>query len=203
MSVFPCQPFHEQLIQYVADGEPALASYALLRAHLAACPACRALARRLRIVENGLRTYPAVSPAPQTTEFIMRAITRENQPRQEEWRLVTWDVWVPALAFALALIVAIMSLPVQSSTSISVRELAGTLIALPSPLDTWLFSLRELMSQNLFWAIWIGIFVTMAGLGVSLSLSHWDEDNSESLDRLETRLSDAATRLWDHGRHVH
>ena len=68
----PCEQCRRELAEYVADGEPALACYQALRAHLQVCSACRAYALRLSLVEDALRTYPPVSFVPEMTPLVMR-----------------------------------------------------------------------------------------------------------------------------------
>ena len=196
-----CEPFRRQLPQYVADGEPLEAAYNSLREHLRVCPACNAFAERLRLVEGALRTYPSVSPAPDMTERIMQAVSSESQTRQEEWQILPWDVWVPVLAFLLAVAIALMSIPADLLSAGAAPEWGTVVIHLPRFLNAWLGSLQ--IGEGQFWAIWIGIFAAMAGVGISLSLSNWTPEHSQSLDRLETRVTDMATRLWGHGRRVH
>jgi hypothetical protein len=195
-----CEQFGRQLPQYIADGEPELAIYSGLRDHLATCPACRTYASNLRVVEEALRNYPSVSPAPAMAGLILQATSQARQADQEEWHLLTWDVWVPALAFALALLIAIVSFPSQHGTITSLRELAGTIVAWPGPIGNWLAAIQEMTKESLFWVIWVGIFAVAAGIGICLSLMHWNRENSKSLDRIETRIADAAARFWDHGR---
>lgn len=195
-----CEQIRRQLPQYVADGEPMQAAYSGLREHLRVCPSCRAFAARLRLVEGALRTYPSVSPAPEMAEKIICSFSSESQARQEEWHILPWDVWVPVLAFALAVMIALMSIPSELLSATAAPEWGTVVINWPSAIGAWLNSLRLQLGEGQFWAIWIGIFATTAGLGISLSLSNWTPKHSQSLDRLETGVTDVATRLWDHGR---
>jgi len=196
-----CEQIRRQLPQYVADGEPMLAAYSGLREHLRVCPSCRAFAARLRLVEGALRTYPSVSPAPEMTEKIISSISSESQARQEEWHLLPWDVWVPVLAFVLAVAIALMSIPSGLLSATAAPAWSTVVVKLPSALSAWLGSLQ--IGESQFWAIWIGIFAATAGLGISLSLSNWTPKHSQSLDRLETRVTDVAARFWNPGRRAH
>lgn len=197
-----CQQLREQLIQYVADGEPVSIAYDGLRAHLAACPICGAELDRLRLVEQALRTYPLTLPKTDVTAHVLRAIAAQ-QVKQEAWHPLPWDVWVPVAAFAVAIIIAMMSLPSQPTTTVALQELAASPIVWPSPIDGWIMTVQRIMAESSFWAIWIGLFAATAGLGLGLSLANWDKRNSESLDRLETEISHTASRLWDQARRAH
>jgi hypothetical protein len=198
-----CKHVQRLLAQYIADGEPALSTYSALREHLNVCTACRDYAMRLRTVENALHTYPFVSPDPATAERVVRTLFLENRPAEEEWHWLPWDVWVPALAFALAILIAVMSIPQHLLVGAGTPNLEGTLAVWPSVLSAWLTSLQSRLGETVFRAIWLGVFATTAGLGISLSLVCWSALNSESLDQLESRVSDLAERVRHPLRHAH
>ena len=193
-----CRQVGSDLPQYIADGEPELACHDALRAHLALCPHCRAYAERLHIVERALQSYPLASPNPQIVTLTMRRISAQEQAAQEEWRLLPWDVWVPAVAFFLAIVVAMMCLPPNLLPAVPLTDLERTVIIESAPIPLGLQ-----MNTELFWALWLGLSVIAAGLGLSLGLSHWNAANSKSLGRLETHVTDAATKLWDYARRTH
>jgi predicted anti-sigma-YlaC factor YlaD len=192
-----CERVRAQLPQYVADGEPTLPAYSALREHLRMCASCRAFAARLRLVEGALHAYPRVSPAPEMAEAISRAVAQESQPAREGWRILPWDVWVPAVAFALAVVIAVMSIPAEVLSATSAPAWGAVVIQWPSWISAWFTALHLKLGESQFWAIWIGIFATTAGLGISLSLTNWTARHSQSLDRLEARVTHAAARLWD------
>ena len=193
-----CDQCCEESPQYIADGEPALARHQVLRAHLQACDRCRAYALRLRVVEDALRTYPPVSPDPGMTLLVMRRIVAQDRRGEEQWHLLPWDVSVPALALILALGLVIVSMPPQPSPAVPVQELDRAFFELPSTIDAWLTPVRALMSKDIFWAAWSGVFATTAGLGIGLSLANWNALNRQGLDRLGDRIAHAVT--WVFGR---
>ncbi|HUV95091.1 MAG TPA: hypothetical protein VMX14_09720 [Anaerolineae bacterium] len=193
-----CDQCCEESPQYIADGEPALARHQVLRAHLQACDRCRAYALRLRVVEDALRTYPPVSPDPGMTLLVMRRIVAQDRRGEEEWHLLPWDVSVPALALILALGLVIVSMPPQPSPAVPVQELERASFELPSVIGAWLTPVRALMSKDIFWAAWSGVFATTAGLGIGLSLANWNALNRQGLDRLGDRIAHAVT--WVFGR---
>ena len=199
----PCEQIQERLPQYVADGEPALPEYYSLRAHLRDCPICRAYAKRLRSVEAALRTYPLVSPDADVTTRVIRAVYAENQSREGEWHLLPWDLWVPAVALMMALLIAVISVPPHLLPEPPIQQLGGAAENWPSPVSAWAASILPQTDREVFWAIWTGIFVTAAGVGLSLSLACWNALNTRSLDHLEEHVLAVANRLRRITRHPH
>ena len=197
-----CERTQEQLPQYVADGEPASTQYAAIRAHLRACRPCRAEARRLRLVEEALRSYPPVRPDASLAARILEALSAEGSAQKEEWRLFPWDVWVPALSFALAVLLAMMFIPPHLLPVTSVQGFESGLANWPSSVDAWT-KLPSLLEEDVFWSAWSGIFAATAGIGLSLSLACWSALNSRSLGNLEEHITDAAHRLWGFARRAH
>lgn len=190
-----CDLTCDSLPQYVADGETESLAYASVRAHLRVCATCRAQALALRHVEQGLRNLPLVVHDPLLTARILRRVAAESDTIAEEWRLLPWAVWVPALAVVLAIVFAAASLPMPSS---------ATLVqGLRAMLSGWLPSAPVQVDAVLFWAIWLAVFATSAGVGIGLSLSHWDSSASHSLGKVQSRVSGAAARLWGLARRTH
>jgi hypothetical protein len=197
-----CRRVLQVLPQYIADGEPRLGYGDDMCYHLTVCPACRAHALRLRRVENALRTYPLVSPVPETVASTLRQITRQERFSREEWQALPWDIWVPALAILLAIVVTIALLPPQLLPSIPVTELGRGVSDLPTVIATQPAPVPLQVKTDLFWALWIGLSAILGGIGLSLGLSNWSKGNSRSLGRLETRVTTAAVRLWEQARHT-
>ncbi|HHX66043.1 MAG TPA: zf-HC2 domain-containing protein [Chloroflexi bacterium] len=188
-----CDQVQRWLPEFVAAGEPPLSTYAPLLRHLNECPACQAYAADLRVVEGALHDRPIAMPSPNMAPEIMAMISHEEESASEE-RLLTWDVWVPVLALGLALLITLMAVPValpSDAPSIGVS------------LTTWIASLSETVKKDLFWAIWSGVFVTTAGLGISLALGAWDEGNSRRLSHLEQDAMEIMDRLWTRARRAH
>jgi len=194
-----CERFREQLAQYIADGEPACSDYEPLRQHLVHCARCQTLAKDLRIVETALASYPLIVAPPTLRAELMRTIMQERQALQEEWRLLPWDVWVPAVAFGLALLIALLSLPAQLWQAAPVPESPD----IWAKFGLWLNSLRLPNGDGLFWVIWVGVFATTAGLGLCLSLTNWTHDHTRQVEDLEARVADTVTHLWDQARRAH
>jgi len=208
-----CEHYQRELPQYVSDGESSLVRYSGrsprrsrprsptdvgdqdLRAHLALCAECREYARRLRLVEDALRTYPPVSPSADLAPLVMCRISAQGRKGNEEWHPFPWDVWVPSVAFVLALVLVVMFMPAQPLPAEPVGTLEGTLSRWPGAFDTLVTNVRALMSQDIFWAIWSGIFATTAGLGIGLSLSCWSALDRKRLEELQDRFDDMATRV--------
>jgi len=198
--VFSCNQFQEELPQYVADGERPLPQYDALRAHLQECASCRDHVDRLRLVEGALYSYPRMAPDPTLTDRILLAIA-EHEIEAEDWRPLPWDVWVPALAFIATFLVIMFSFPSNNFTLISVRESKNAFVSWSELLHNGA-SLWEGMGTDLLWAIWSGIFATIAGLGLGVSITCWNELQSSSVHQLEERLTDTVHRLWGRARHI-
>ncbi len=195
-----CERVQRQLSQYVADGAPRLVCYTGLRAHLRSCVACRALARQLSHVEDALTTLPMVVPDPILIERIVRVVDLDRQGTElceqpGEWRLFPWDIWVPALTLVLALSIVGMSVPAHLLPWKAMSELENMPVNWTSLVDATKMWFRYGVDPDRFWAIWIGAFVALAGLGLSMSLSSWDLRHRRRLDHLESQASDVAQRL--------
>jgi hypothetical protein len=192
-----------ELYQYVADGEPDLPAYRNLRAHLATCAQCRDTVERLRSVEAGLRTMPTAVPPVALTPVIMREVYASERPVHEDWHLFSWEVWVPVVAFAIALLIAMISMPSHLFTSMTVAELEGALRQMPSNGSGLLAPLDQLTRSDIFWVIWTSLFVTTAGLGLGLSLKHLNRAAREYISELQGWLFDSASRLLGRTRDAH
>lgn len=192
-----CKHLREQLVQYIADGEPTEATYDPLRRHLACCANCETLANDLRVVEAALARYPTVTAPPALRSKLIETILQQRQASEEQWHLLPWDVWVPAVAFGLALLIALISLPTQWWQAAPGSPDLGV------NLNLWLASLQTPISDGLFWAIWVGVFATTAGLGLCLSLTNWTRDHTRRVEDLEARVADTVTHLWDQTRRAH
>ena len=195
-----CNRAQGQLPQYVADGAPGLVNNSGLRAHLRNCVACRELARQLSHVEDALTTLPMAAPDPVLTRRIMCAISLDSHAAELReqpgaWRLFPWDVWVPALTFVLALCIVGMSVPGPLLPWTATGELENMPVNWTSLVDATKGWLRYGVDPDRFWAIWIGVFFALAGLGLSLSLSSWNVYNSRRLDHLESQATGVAHRV--------
>lgn len=195
-----CKRAQEQLPQYVADGERASPRYAALRTHLASCAACRAHAQRLRLVEEALRTYPRAHPTPLLTDRILETVGRERAA-MEEWRPLSWDVWVPVIVFVMALLIASTSLPQGMPARVPDTRLTETLATWPYFLQTR-STLWGKMDKELLWAVATGIFATVAGLGMGVTLASWNKLDAFDLGGLERRITSMAHRLLKRARRV-
>jgi hypothetical protein len=189
-----CKQVQRWLPQYVADGEPDLANCAPLLRHMDECLICNAYAQDLRMVEGALRSRPVVAPPNMMATRIMDALADEGA-WDEEPSVLTWEVWVPGLALLVAIFVAIVALP--SSMTPASHGVNG------SPFAAWVASLSESVKKDMFWAIWSGIFVSTAGLGISVAMGAWDETNTRRLNHLEQNAADMVDRLWTRARRAH
>ncbi len=198
-----CDRARRSIVQYIADGEPALPVYASLRAHLGTCASCRAEAERLRAVEGALRVMPVAAPPVGLAPEVMRRVNSLGQPPREEWRLFSWETWVPVVAFAVALLIAMISMPANLLSSMTLYELESTLRALPGQAGGWLSPMESITRNELFWVIWTSLFVTMAGVGFSLSLRNLSREATAWLAEWCDRLTDVTDRAWQRARNAH
>ena len=191
-----CDMFCDLLAEWVADGEPESVAYAGLRRHMQTCPQCSVLLPPLRRAEEALRAYPTIQADPALLRRIIEAISLEQLPEIEQWRLLPWDVWVPAVAVGGALLILLYAVPTD------VRSMAF-LGAAPAPqvfsgdVEGRLAALRALVDQDRFWAIWSAAALMLSGAGLKLFLSRWDEATKRQVDRFEEQVSDAANRIVD------
>jgi hypothetical protein len=188
-----CAQYQHQLAGFAAAdaaGEPSRHEYDALRRHLAACAFCRAELARLLQVEAALRSWPLAPPPHDLVRPVMAQLARE--PRQPDWRWLPWSVWLPALAIALALGMALAaSVTGQPLPPASIAGPSGLGLALTqtSPLS----ELRQplgVAGRELFWAIWCGLFLTLAGLGIGLGLA----TSRDTIDEVSAELRER----WEH-----
>lgn len=171
-----------------------------LERHLAECAACRAEAERLRCVEEALWRYPGVTPPATLTADVMRRVAEERQAVEEEWRVLPWDVWVPAVAFLLALLVAVASIPPHLLPTMSGDAIGGTVASWSEQVNGWLAPIQGPAQGGLLWSVLPAILATTAGVGLAVALSAWPSDE---LSAVESRVTDAASRLWNLARRAH
>ncbi len=200
-----CNQVRPGLTEYIADmvsgsGTGASREAEALERHLEECAACRAEAERLRRVEEALWSYPGVTAPAGLTADVMRRVAMERPAAQEEWRMLPWDVWVPAVAFLLALLVAVASIPPHLLSAMPGDEIGGTVVSWSEQVNGWLAPIQGPAQGGLLWAALAAILATTAGLGLSLALSEW---SSDEVSAIESRVTDAASRLWNTARRAH
>jgi hypothetical protein len=154
---------------------------------------------RLRRVEEGLRTHPRRAVDPAMTARILAAIAEESSVQREggadAWQLLPLDVWLPAATLLTALMILVLSIP-EHLGSLASRyapqpELLERAVSLPQVLAP----VQEGTSDPLFWAVWIGLSVVLAGLGLCVSLSAWSADSSQGLAQIEAEVAGFVQRL--------
>jgi len=191
-----CDEVRSKLVSYAA-GDVADAESHTIRRHLARCADCAGEEQRLRWVEEALWRYPGVNPPAGLTAAVMRRVARERPLPAEEWRLLPWDVWVPCVAFVLALLVAMVSIPPDLLPAMSGTGVRGTVMAWSEQVNSWLAPVQGPAQGGLLWAVVGALLATTAGLGLSLAISACTADQ---VDEIEARVNDAATRLWSFAR---
>ena len=189
-----CEHMRERLPEFVAEGEPGAAQHSDLRGHLLRCSVCRAYTADLRAVERALRTYPLTPADPQLTARILEYVLSHSRI-EEPWVPLPWSVWVPGAALIMAAVLVIISVPAQTLQGVTPPPTELGPVALPAWIVAWVQSVRTGATAERFWAVWVGAFMALAGIGVALGLMGWNTQNSRSLDDLEQRVADAAQRV--------
>lgn len=179
-----CEPYCTALPQYVADGEPATPAHAALRRHLRECAACRGQLARLREVETALRAYPTVAAPPELAATTMARIEALNAAPHEEWRWLPWNLWLPALVLICAAAIVALALP----DALLVDSLIEAGADWSASLEVWLAALSRQTETSSFWAVWLGVFVSAAGLGLTVALSGWRHVGEGSHRALQARV---------------
>jgi anti-sigma factor RsiW len=194
-----CETVSDILPQFVADGEPRTSEYAALQDHLAICAACQRYLQQLRCVEHGLRAYPPQAADASLTARIMAAIAEEPglpvQAEDDDWRLLPLDVWLPAAALLLALTILALSIPEHLSSLVSRYTPQPEVLQRTVSLSQGLAPLQVGFGDPAFWALWIGLFVALAGVGLCVSLSAWGPNSSAGLAQLEVEVAAWMQRL--------
>jgi anti-sigma factor RsiW len=194
-----CETIVDTLPQYVADGEPCTPEYAALQDHLATCAACQQHLEQLRWVEQGLRTYPEPAVDPDLTARIMGEIAEERgfqtQAGADDWRLLPLDVWLPTATLLATLTILALSIPEHLHSLASRYAPQPDLLQRTVSLPQWLASFEGGVGDPAFWALWIGLFVALAGLGLCISLRAWSTDSAEGLAQLEAGVASWMRRL--------
>ncbi len=181
-----CPNYRSQLAEYAARGGLSPRELAELQAHLATCANCRQELVRLQRVDEALRTWPLESPRRDLTPRVMAVIKAE--PLQEEWHWLPRGPWLLALVVSLVLgfmlagnMAGTMVAPLSASAGAVKVELLLSTAPLHQPLS--------FAGTELFWAVWCGFFVTIAGGGICLALTsgghHLDEVSEDLRERLE------------------
>jgi len=188
--MWSCETCRRHLPQYIADRDVASAVARELEAHLSGCAACRDYAQRLCDVEEALRQYPLRVPSPELSERVMQVVERESRRREDDWVLLPWDVWVPALALLIALVVAVMSLPARTFGAPSpLVSLGESMVAWSQGFLRWGASLLQGANDGDFWALWTVASVLLALLGITIGWSGWRSADDDAHRQLQTRLA--------------
>lgn len=195
-----CPEIRALLPEYVAEGKPGGPAYAALRAHLAACPRCRAQMERLCRVEAALRSWPIAAAPPDLAPYVLAALVGERRDA-EPWQVLPWRIWVPALAVTVALFVSVVAMSLDAWPSAD--QVQTLLSGWHASILAWLAPLQVRVDPSIFWAIWSGIFVTTAGLGISLGLRAFNQLDRQELDHLEEQAGEVADRVWGRLRGAH
>lgn len=193
-----CGEYRRWLGEHMLDDLNAMDYPRDLRAHLADCAACRRYAQKLQIIDTALRERPLRSVSPYLSQRIMRSVERMEQ---EHWEILPWSVWLPALAVAGGLIVAAYSFPTGHflPQEISFWERSVTLAG-AQPVSLLEPPLGE---SDAFWALWSAVFAVISGLGISLGLNSFHEEQRECVQEVKQDLQSRAERLLHPLRHAH
>ena len=189
-----CEHMRNRLPEFVAEGEPGSPQYSDLRAHISRCSLCAEYMADLRAVERALRAYPLAPAAPELTARILEYVLAHGR-LDDRWVALPWSVWVPGAALIAAMLLVLINVPPQAIQGIAEQPMDLAPLALPGWVSAWVRSAINSTTAASFWAIWVGAFVALAGVGVGLGLRGWSTQNSRSLDDLEQRVAHAAQRV--------
>jgi anti-sigma factor RsiW len=183
-----CEWYEDLLPQYVADGEPATRETAALRAHLASCPACADLLARLRHVEDALQTYPQPALPGALAAHVVAEVGQAGSREPGAWEWLPWNVWVPVLVLAIAVLLAGFSAPQQAFAPGPMVDLAPTADEWSATLDGWTSGLVASPHSDPLVLVWIGGSVLAAIAGMLIGLSAWRQADPTSHDLLQVRV---------------
>jgi anti-sigma factor RsiW len=187
-----CRWCEDLLPQYVADGEPATRETARLREHLAACPACADLLVRLRHVETALLAYPQPALPGALAPHVVAQVAQAGPREPGAWEWLPWDVWVPVLALAIAVILAGFSAPQQAFAPGPMVDFAPTAEEWSATLHGWTSDLVAHPDVDPLLVLWIGGSVLVSIIGMLIGLSAWRHAASTSHDLLQLRVERVA-----------
>jgi len=178
-----CDTLREQLIDYVVAGEPAEDRYAALRAHLYHCALCQQDLDHLRKVELALRAWPLEEV---TTSLQLRLLATGNRPQQPmDPYPLSWPIWLPALTVLIAIALALFLTPVPLSIALQPA----------APPSEWNLAALSL-DQDALRAVWVGVSVALAGIGVTMALSDKGMPDRGDMDGLRSSAIHAIERIW-------
>jgi len=186
-----CEVCRSLLPQYIADGEPTSRAPAGLREHLAACGDCRDLAARLRSVESALRAYPMAAVPPDLAYSVAAQIRPSHAEPAEEWRWLPWDVWVPALALVVAVVLVCFSAPIPAFSAgpriaiYPVTVSVGRLLPQPG----------SALSADSSWAVWMLVSLGLAVVGAMVGIKAWRHADPSAHQAVQDRVDDVTRRL--------
>jgi len=178
-----CDTLREQLVDYVVAGEPADDQYAVLRAHLYHCVQCQQDLNRLRQVELALRAWPLEEVTPSLQLRLLATGNRLQQPM--DLYPLPWAIWLPALTVLIAIGLALFLTPVP--LSIALQPAASPLEWNPRALS---------LDHDALQAVWVGVSVALAGIGVTMALSQTEMPDRSDMDGLRSRATHAIRRIW-------
>lgn len=186
----PCELCQRHLPEYVSDGGLPGSLAAWVAEHLDACPACREYAERLRCVEEALASYPLRVPPPELSAHVMERVAGGAVERQEAWRWLPWDVWVPLAALMCAVIFAALSLP-DPGVAVGVPIVDGGRAWAEwsrGIIDWGTIIARQAQGPD-FWGAWIAASLVLLALGLSVAVKGWRHADERVHRQVQDRIS--------------
>jgi len=178
-----CDTLREQMIDYVVAGEPADDQYAAMRARCHRSDQCQQDLDHLRQVELALRALPLEEVS---ASLQLRLLAIGNRPRQPiDLYPLPWAIWLPALTVLIAIGLVLLLAPIPLS------------IALQPATAPWEWTPAALsLDQDALQAVWVGVSVALAGIGVTMALSETEMPDRRDMDGLRSRATHAIERIW-------
>jgi hypothetical protein len=202
-----CDDYEYWLSEVIAGrttSEDTLGEYQRLMAeHLSECPACRALAHELHVVESALYQQPRIRPAAALHARIMQRVKASAPMEIEHWELMPRDIWVPAAIFVVILAIALLASPSYLHSGQPFGELEPSIGYWPDVLIQLGNTVLTKVQNQGFWIAWTGLFAILTALGMRLTIRNWSDDHAQSLQYLEHLVTDKAVRLWNSARRAH
>ena len=173
-----CEALRDQLVDYVAEGEPLEGRYDALRAHLQQCSACALDLYYLRRVEQALKAWPLEDVSAPLRERLLSTLDRREALQCGSSQ--PWSIWLPALTVSVAIVLAVLLAPVPFSLVLQVPQAGVEYVPVASSLP-----------HEALQAILVGVAMALAGIGLTTALAQGGMPSQGDLDSLRDRATSA------------
>jgi len=161
------------------------------------------LADELILVDELLRDRPRRHPPAYLRGRTMKAIRQEMAGTVESWEPLPPDVWMPALVFSLALVLALLLAPAPPVSLGAAAALEPTVANWPAVLRDWAESLATTLDSSIFLIGYSVAFAILAFWGLRMALTSWQPENTRTLGQVERDVAAAAERVLRGAKRAH